>query len=138
MTQLQTQEIAAMDDTAAWAASNPVALPSYSPGPTANEVLRQSLNHFCNAGLMTIAQERHAHALLRAHFLKAEADVLLGEQWAEYEAEVGKASRADGYHFNTCIYLWKQWDERMHNMYFALLERAEAAEAEAKYGSAKL
>lgn len=130
---------AAMDDMAAWGSSNVFSLPrAHVPAPS-NTALRQSLNHYCNAGRVTPKQEKHAHALLRAHFLKAEAAVLLDEQWTEYEAASdGPVDRADSFHLNSSLHAWSIWDKRMHDLYHSLLERAEAAEAEAKYGASAL
>ena len=143
MNQITAQDVAAVDDTAAWGASNVTRLPA---GPVTNPrdgqshtAMRQSLNHYCHSGRRTEAQERHDNALLRAYFLKAEAEVLWDEQWSEYVRDSkSPISRTDSFEVNTCMHLWTEWDKRMHDLYHSLLERAEAAEAEAKYGAAKL
>ena len=139
MTTIHADVIADMDDTAAWAHDNVWHLPAAS-APTVDQcytALQQSLAHYRAAGKMTRDQAIKQTMLTRVAFLKAEAELMLDEQWQVFGAEQYidgnyRASRNKPSDVSACMDCWAEWDAAGLALYQALLYRAECVEAEAK------
>jgi hypothetical protein len=144
MDRIPAEVIAAVDDTAAWAHDNVVQMRAAPIRQAADKTidqcytaLQQSLAHYRAAGRMSAAQEKRQHLMLRALFLKAEAALMLDEQWQAFGSEMFmddgyRASRARPADVSACMDAWAAWDEAGHTLYQALLHRVECIDAEAK------
>lgn len=130
-----------MDDMAEWAFGNVTQMqrtadPIKSPDQCYT-ALQQSLAHYRAAGIMSRNQAVKQTLLTRAAFLRAEADMMLDEQWQAFGSEqfMGdgyRASRSRPTDVSACMDCWKVWDADGYALYQALLYRAECIEAEAK------
>lgn len=132
-------DVQAMDDTEAWALANVVHIKP-APPETPDQcytALQQSLAHYRSAGRMTAAQAQREHLMLRAQFLRAEAKLMLDEQWEAYGTEGYfddgyRASRTLDADVSACMDCWQTWDADGYALYQALVRRAVCIEAKAK------
>ena len=120
----------AMDDTADWAVKNVVHL------MPATEVLAWGARDLA-AARMTANQARKLALLQRVVFLRAEAALMLDEQWQLFGTEQlmqdsYRASRKNPRDVSACLSCWAEWDADGHKLYQALMHRAACIEAEAK------
>ena len=143
MTSIPAEVIAAVDETAEYAFDNVAqmrAKPNSQAVATVDQcytALRQSLAHYRAAGKMSRDQAIRQTLLTRAAFLKAEAELMLDEQWQAFGNELFmddgyRASRNRPADVSACMDAWAALDEAGCALYQALLHRVECIEAEAK------